>query len=103
MQENADAIVRITADCPLIDGGLLDQVISLFINNDLDYCSNREPETYPDGLDLEVIRSSALQKHMRMLWINLIVSMQLHLLQDQTSLNRTVYKITQIFRCTGGP
>ena len=75
LEERADAIVRITADCPLIDGGLLDQVISLFINNDLDYCSNREPETYPDGLDLEVIRFSAFKKHMRMLWINLIVSM----------------------------
>lgn len=62
VQERTDAIVRITADCPLIDSGLVDQVVALFKNNNLDYCSNREPETYPDGLDVEVIKFSALQK-----------------------------------------
>ena len=61
MQENADAIVRYSR-LSIIDSGLFDQLISVFKNNDLDYCSIREHETYPDGLDVEVIRFGALQK-----------------------------------------
>jgi glutamate-1-semialdehyde 2,1-aminomutase len=61
-QENADVVVRITGDCPLIDGGLIDEVITGFINSDADYASNREPPTYPDGLDVEVISIKALEE-----------------------------------------
>ena len=62
LQERADVVVRITADCPLIDSVLLDQVIMTFSENELDYCSNREPATYPDGLDVEVFSFNALEK-----------------------------------------
>ena len=60
-QENADVVVRITGDCPLIDGDLVDKVIAGFIDGDADYASNREPPTYPDGLDVEVISIEALE------------------------------------------
>lgn len=57
-----DAVVRITADCPLIDPTVIDEVISLFSAHQLDYASNVDPPTFPDGLDVEVIDYWALQK-----------------------------------------
>ncbi len=59
-EHNADVIVRITADCPLIDPNLVDDVISEFISSKVDYCSNIMPATYPDGLDVEVFSKKAL-------------------------------------------
>jgi len=58
----ADVIVRITGDCPLIDSTLVDKVINGFIDTNSDYASNREPPTYPDGLDVEVISIKALEE-----------------------------------------
>lgn len=58
----ADIIVRITADCPLIDSLLVDQLISEFLNRgNLDYMANALPPTYPDGLDTEVFSFQALK------------------------------------------
>ena len=57
----ANAIIRITGDCPLIDSFLVDEVIEGFIDSNVDYASNREPPTYPDGLDVEVISIKALE------------------------------------------
>lgn len=58
---HADAAVRITGDCPLIDVGLLDRMVERFEQSDLDYLSNVSPPTFPDGLDLEIIRLKALE------------------------------------------
>ena len=57
---DSDAIVRITADCPLIDPDVIDQVVMLYLESDADYVSNINPPTFPDGLDVEVFRFSAL-------------------------------------------
>jgi len=57
----ADAIVRVTGDCPLIDPKVVDTVIEGFIAHSADYASNREPPTFPDGLDVEVISRKALE------------------------------------------
>jgi spore coat polysaccharide biosynthesis protein SpsF (cytidylyltransferase family) len=60
-QFNADIIVRITADCPLIDPHIIDRTIGFFLNRDYDYVSNRlERPGYPDGQDVEVFRMEAL-------------------------------------------
>jgi spore coat polysaccharide biosynthesis protein SpsF (cytidylyltransferase family) len=56
-----DIVVRLTGDCPLTDPFLVDELVSKFVASDLDYLSNCEPPTYPDGLDVEVIRFSALE------------------------------------------
>ena len=56
----AKIIVRITGDCPLIDFLVVDKVIKLFINNNVDYASNINPPTYPDGLDVEAFSMRAL-------------------------------------------
>ena len=56
------AIVRITADCPLIDPQVVDSVISFFKDQQFDYVSNCHPPTYPDGLDTEIFSYQALAK-----------------------------------------
>ena len=56
-----DGIVRITADCPLIDPVVIDLVIETFLACGADYVSNVQPPTFPDGLDVEAFKFSALQ------------------------------------------
>jgi len=58
---SADIVVRITGDCPLIDPEIVDTAVSQFKVSDLDYLSNIDPPTYPDGLDTEVFKMSALE------------------------------------------
>ena len=55
-------IVRITADCPLLDYKIVDEVISNFFLKEVDYASNIHPPTFPDGLDVEVFKFSALKE-----------------------------------------
>lgn len=59
---NADVVVRITGDCPLVDPLVVDECVYKFKKFKVDYCSNINPPTFPDGLDVEVIRLSALKK-----------------------------------------
>ena len=58
----AEVVVRITGDCPLVDPILVDKCIEKFIQLDVDYCSNINPPTFPDGFDVEIIKLSALKK-----------------------------------------
>ncbi|MFZ1917433.1 MAG: aminotransferase class III-fold pyridoxal phosphate-dependent enzyme [Terriglobales bacterium] len=60
--EKAAWVVRITADCPLIDPEVIDRVVRRFQRGDLDYASNAMVRSYPDGLDTEVFSFSALEK-----------------------------------------
>jgi len=55
-----DAVVRITADCPLIDPTIVDRVVAEFLGRSADYASNALERTYPRGLDTEVISAEAL-------------------------------------------
>jgi glutamate-1-semialdehyde 2,1-aminomutase/spore coat polysaccharide biosynthesis protein SpsF len=57
----ATAIVRITGDCPLIDPAVIDHVIEGFLAAGADHTSNCVRPTYPDGLDAEIFRASALE------------------------------------------
>ena len=61
-QAQADVVVRITGDCPLIDPVLVDQAIAQFRMENLDYLSNGAPASYPDGLDTEVFTLQALER-----------------------------------------
>ncbi len=61
----ARIIVRITADCPLIDPEIIDQVIDVYEGGDYDYVTNTLPCTYPDGLDVEVFSFGALARAWR--------------------------------------
>lgn len=58
----ADPIVRITADCPLIDPAIVDRVLEAYAAGAVDYVSNIDPPSYPDGLDVEVFSADALER-----------------------------------------
>jgi glutamate-1-semialdehyde 2,1-aminomutase/spore coat polysaccharide biosynthesis protein SpsF len=58
---DADIVVRITGDCPLIDPQVVDRVITSFLTEECDYASNTLVCTYPDGLDVEVFSFAALE------------------------------------------
>lgn len=58
----ADVVVRITGDCPLVDPELVDRCVREYIKNDIDYFSNIDPVTYPDGLDIEVFSFECLKR-----------------------------------------
>jgi len=60
-RHGADVVVRITGDCPLVDPALVDDCIRRFKASDVDYFSNIDPPSFPDGLDIEVFRRSALE------------------------------------------
>ncbi len=55
-----DDVVRITADCPFIDPTIVDETVRLHRREGADYTSNTLVRTYPDGLDVEVLRSTVL-------------------------------------------
>lgn len=57
---NADHIVRLTGDCPLIDPQIIDSVIELHLKQRGDYTSNCRIPCLPDGLDVEVFTKAAL-------------------------------------------
>lgn len=64
-EANADVIVRLTGDCPLIDPGMLDANLAAFLSADplLDFAANRLPgeRTIPIGLDAEFCTFAALE------------------------------------------
>ena len=62
---HAEAIVRITSDCPLVDPDVIDRVVNAFLDARPDYASNTLERTYPRGLDTEVIASNALERAWR--------------------------------------
>ena len=62
-QFNGNIIVRITGDCPLIDVKIVDKVINNYVNNKVDYSSNVNPPTFPNGLDVEVFSLALLEKY----------------------------------------
>ena len=57
-----DWVVRVTSDCPLLDPGVVDQVVRKAIESDVDYCANIITEDFPDGQDVEVFKLSALER-----------------------------------------
>ena len=65
-EAKADVVVRITADCPVIDPTLIDDVVRTLIDDEFDFVCNRLPppwtRTYPIGLDVEVCTFKVLAK-----------------------------------------
>jgi spore coat polysaccharide biosynthesis protein SpsF len=58
----ADAVVKIPSDCPLIDPHIVDKALKYYLDNthSYDYVSNLHPPTYPDGNDVEIMSFEAL-------------------------------------------
>ena len=60
---NAEVVVRITSDCPLIDPAVIDATIAAFRQSpEVDYCANTLVRTYPIGMDTEVFSREALER-----------------------------------------
>lgn len=56
------ALIRLTGDCPLVMPELLDKMVLEFYQKDVDYFSNTLIPTFPDGLDIEIIKHGTLEK-----------------------------------------
>ncbi len=56
----AENIARITADCPLTDPKIVDEVARNFFQKNADYATNTLPPTFPDGLDVEIFNYKTL-------------------------------------------
>jgi spore coat polysaccharide biosynthesis protein SpsF len=69
-QWQADAVVKIPSDCPLIDPAIIDRVIGVYLANPTayDYVSNLHPPSYPDGNDVEIMSFNALGIAWRETW-----------------------------------
>lgn len=59
---NPSLVIRLTADCPLIDPEVIDLVIEAHTQSGADYTSNTLKPTYPDGLDVECFSPEILLK-----------------------------------------
>lgn len=62
---NADIIVRITGDCPLVDAEVVDALVRDYRSGGVDYVSNAQPPTFPDGIDVEVFSRESLERAWR--------------------------------------
>ena len=61
LKNSSKLIVRVTADCPLMDAKIIDKLVKIARKKNYDYVSNVYPPTFPNGLDVSVIRFTALE------------------------------------------
>jgi spore coat polysaccharide biosynthesis protein SpsF len=61
---DADVVLKIPSDCPLIDPRIIDQALDFYFDApaSYDYVSNLHPATFPDGNDVEVMSMDCLEK-----------------------------------------
>lgn len=60
------AIIRLTADCPLVMPKLIDSMLKKFYQVNAEYLSNTIELSFPDGLDIEIIKSGTFNKLINM-------------------------------------
>ena len=58
----ADHIVRVTGDCPLLHAEVIDRVVEAHLQGRFDYTSNTLVATFPDGMDVEILRGEVLEQ-----------------------------------------
>jgi spore coat polysaccharide biosynthesis protein SpsF (cytidylyltransferase family) len=61
-EHEADVMLRVTSDCPLVDPELIDRLVRMRARAEADYASNELPPTYPQGYDLEVLTTECLKR-----------------------------------------
>ena len=63
VEYQADALVKIPSDCPLVDPLVIDHVIGHYLDHfpDFDYVSNLHPASWPDGNDVEIMSMDTLK------------------------------------------
>lgn len=62
----AQIIVEITADCPIIDPSIVEQIVNIYLSNKVDYVSNANIRSYPDGMDTQVFSLDILKSSYQM-------------------------------------
>ena len=83
------ALIRLTGDCPLVMPDLIDQMVKEFYSLDADYLSNTLKPTYPDGLDIEIIKKGVL---------NRLVAFSLNQ-REKEHVTFGIYTRPEIFKC----
>ena len=61
----ADHVVRLTGDCPLADPEVIERVVRFHLDHGFDYTTNVFPPSWPDGLDVEVVKFQCLEEAWR--------------------------------------
>jgi spore coat polysaccharide biosynthesis protein SpsF len=84
---NAQTIVRLTADCPVIDAKVIDEHIRFYHSHHYDYVSNGPLMTYPDGMGVEVFSFLALERTYQ----------EAKLLSEKEHVTAYIYKHPEIF------
>jgi len=92
IENSIDTIVRITADCPIIDPKLIDDCIKLHYKHGSDYTSNTLKLSFPDGLDVEVINLNALLKSQKITKSKLNKEHVTHFIQTSKFFKKYNYK-----------
>jgi len=85
---NAQTIVRLTADCPIIDSQVIDEHIDFYHKHHFDYVSNGPKMTYPDGMGVEVFSYQALEK----------THQEAMLLSEKEHVTAYIYKHPEVFK-----
>jgi len=83
------SLIRLTGDCPLVMPDLIDQMVKEFYSLDADYLSNTLKPTYPDGLDIEIIKNGVL---------NRLVAFSLNQ-KEKEHVTFGIYTRPEIFKC----
>jgi spore coat polysaccharide biosynthesis protein SpsF len=87
---NSNVIIRITADCPLIDFELINHGLNIFLENKYELLCNNIPRTFPHGLDFEIFK----KKHLTEMWNIKKDEFQ----NDELFLNTFINPIDDIFK-----
>lgn len=94
---DADAVVKIPSDCPLIDPRIIDRVIKEYIENNHDFVSNLHPASYPDGNDVEIMKFSVLEEA----WLNAVKDYEREHTTPYIWENKEKYNLKNVSWCTG--
>ncbi len=99
LEYNADAVVKIPSNCPLIDPKVISKVINFYKSNynSFDYVSNLHPATYPDGNDVEVIGYNTLDD----VWCNAEKDLEREYTTPYIWKNPHLYSIGNVYWETG--
>ncbi len=58
----ADVVVALTADNPLVDPAIVKMVLDVYLSSEVDLVANNLESTFPDGMDVQVVRAAALRE-----------------------------------------
>ena len=65
-KNKADTIIRVTADCPLIDTKYINELLGIYDKNNFDYMSNLNYDYLPEGFSSEVFSFASLKKSFKL-------------------------------------